>query len=123
MAEKKQLDELKDVAALLKALANPVRLAILDELCQGAKCVQDVQEIVDISQPNLSQHLATLKKENLIDSYSHGPLRCYYLLNPALVKNLLKELKKERRVTVRPRQSVIREVHKNRNNNQVKEAS
>ncbi|RJP28597.1 MAG: ArsR family transcriptional regulator [Candidatus Omnitrophota bacterium] len=114
MTEKKQLDELNEIAALLKAMANPVRLAILEELCQGAKCVQDVQEIVDISQPNLSQHLANLKKGNLINSYSSGPLRCYYLLNPSLVKNLLKELKKERRITVRPRQSVIREVNRNR---------
>ncbi len=122
MTQKKQPDELKEMAALLKAMAHPVRLTILEELCNGAKCVQDVQEIVDISQPNLSQHLATLKKGNLIDSYSNGPLRCYYLLSPSLVKNFLKELRKERQIKARPRKSVIREVKQNRLN-QMEKAS
>lgn len=98
-----------EMVILLKAIAHPVRLAVLDELCQGAKCVADVQQLVDVSQPNLSQHLAALKSVKLIDSYSNGPLRCYYLLNPLFTKTILKELKKDFKTTTRPRDAVIRE--------------
>ncbi|MGI6454912.1 MAG: ArsR/SmtB family transcription factor [bacterium] len=100
----------EELATIVKAMAHPVRLLILDELCKGAKCVTDVQQIVDVSQPNLSQHLSALKRAQLIGSHANGPLRCYYLLRPSLVKRLLRELKKEHPISVRPREVVIQEV-------------
>ncbi len=114
MRDKKKWEKWEQIACLMKAIAHPVRLAILDELCHGPKCVSDVQQIVDVSQPNLSQHLAALKKVNLIGSHIKGPMRCYYLLNTAFVKNLIEEFKKNRPLKERSRESVIQEVCKNK---------
>lgn len=100
----------QDMATILRAMAHPVRLTILDELCNGPKCVHEVQHIVDVSQPNLSQHLSALKKANLIGSHANGPLRCYYLLCPSFVKKLIGELKKDQPIKPRSRESIAREV-------------
>ncbi len=113
-----QQTEWAESAMLLKAVGHPVRLTILDELCKGAKCVLDVQQIVQgVSQPNLSQHLSTLKRAGLIGSYSNGPLRCYYLRYPALVKTLLKELKKDHKPKDIPREKIIKDAQDNRQKN------
>ena len=72
---------------LLRAMAHPVRLQILKALCEGPLCVKDVNSLFDISQPHLSQHMAALRKNNLVDSHVNGTLRCYYLLMPSLVKS------------------------------------
>lgn len=110
-----QLTDWTQAAIILKSIAHPVRLSILEELCKGAKCVLDVQQIVQgVSQPNLSQHLSTLKKSGLIGSYSNGPLRCYYLRFPVLVKALLKELKKDYQPKDIPREKIIQEAQQNR---------
>lgn len=105
-----QIQQWDDAASVLKTMAHPVRLAILSELCHGAKCVQDVQQLMDVSQPNLSQHLNALKNAHLIGSHSNGPLRCYYLVRPALVKRFLMELQREHPIKVRPKEAVVKEV-------------
>ncbi len=78
---------------LLRAVAHPVRIMILDELTRGVKCVSDLEEFLDIKQPNVSQHLSLLRKQGLIDYYMDGRLRCYFLKNP-LIPDLLGVLKK-----------------------------
>ncbi len=89
------MSRLKEQAALLKAVAHPVRLEILDLLTHGETCVQDAQELLDVSQPNLSQHLAILKKAGLADCRIEGPKRCYFLCRPTLVMNLMSLLSME----------------------------
>jgi ArsR family transcriptional regulator, arsenate/arsenite/antimonite-responsive transcriptional repressor len=112
MMDKKIVDW-DTVAGMLRSMGHPVRLMILDELNRGAKCVRDVQEILDISQSNLSQHLSALKNAGLIGCHSNGPLRCYYLIRPDLVKKLLRDVTKEHEAITRPRESVIKEVKQN----------
>ena len=103
-------------ASLFKALSHPVRLGILGSLSDGARCVTDLRELVGIPQPNVSQHLATLKEAGLVESCSNGSLRCYYLLEPALVRGLFQALAKRR--VARPRRpvSVIAEARRRRTN-------
>jgi ArsR family transcriptional regulator len=79
-------------AEILKVLAHPVRLMILDELTKGVKCVSDLEEFLDISQSNVSQHLGLLRRQGLIDYYMDGRLRCYFLKDP-LIPDLLKVLR------------------------------
>lgn len=74
---------------MLKAIAHPVRLEILKTLAKGPACVQKVNELFDVSQPNLSQHLASLKRSGLVDCRIEGTRRCYFLCRPTLVMNLL----------------------------------
>ena len=78
----------------LKLVAHPARIAILEELTKGVKCVSDLQGFLEISQSNISQHLSTLRHANIIDYFIDGRLRCYFLKNP-LITDLLEVLKKE----------------------------
>ena len=75
-------------ARLLRIVAHPTRLLILDELAHGMKCVNDIQELVETSQPNVSQHLAVLKDSDLVMCHKDGITRCYHLARPRLVKDL-----------------------------------
>jgi ArsR family transcriptional regulator, arsenate/arsenite/antimonite-responsive transcriptional repressor len=81
--------DLRRSAELLHVLAHPTRLAILDNLKDGPKCVSDINELLDISQPNLSQHLAVLRRERIIDFYEKGKQRCYYITLPSMVQELM----------------------------------
>ena len=81
--------DLRRSANLLHILAHPTRLAILQELKGDAKCVSDINELLDISQPNLSQHLAVLRREQIVDFYEKGKQRCYYITCPSMVLALV----------------------------------
>ncbi|MBD3265067.1 metalloregulator ArsR/SmtB family transcription factor [bacterium] len=109
-------------AEMLKAMAHPKRLAILEELCDGAKCVQDVQQAINISQPNLSRHLSALKNVGLINFHINGPLRCYYLAKPSLVKKLLGEMLKDHPQKIVPFEKAVREAQKYKQNLELKGA-
>jgi DNA-binding transcriptional ArsR family regulator len=79
----------KAAAELLKAFSHATRLAILQELRAGPKCVTDMEEILPARQANISQHLAVLRHANLVDYAQDGALRCYYLCRPQLVEDML----------------------------------
>ncbi|MGD2079995.1 MAG: metalloregulator ArsR/SmtB family transcription factor [Nitrospirota bacterium] len=79
---------------LLRVIAHPVRIMILDELVKGVKCVSDLERFLDIRQPNVSQHLSLLRRLDIIDYYMDGRLRCYFLRDP-LIPDLLSILKKD----------------------------
>lgn len=79
---------------LLKAIAHPVRMMILDELAKGVKCVSDLEEFLKINQPNVSQHLTILRNNGIIGYFMDGRLRCYFLRNP-FIPELLELIKKE----------------------------
>jgi len=79
----------KDAAELLKAFSHPTRLAILQELVAGPKCVTDMEELLPARQANISQHLAVLRHAKLVDYAQDGALRCYYLCRPRLVDDML----------------------------------
>lgn len=78
---------------LLRSIAHPVRIKILDELTKGVKCVSDLEEFLDISQPNVSQHLSLLRRHGIIDYYVDGRLKCYFLVD-AMIPELLAVLNK-----------------------------
>ncbi len=79
---------------LLGVIAHPVRIRILEELTKGVKCVSDFEEFLEISQPNISQHLGLMRRHGIIDYYMDGRLRCYYLVDP-IIPDLLELLKKD----------------------------
>lgn len=78
---------------LLRAIAHPVRVRILEELVKGVKCVSDFEEFLEISQPNVSQHLSLLRRYGVIDYYVDGRLKCYFLRDP-IVPDILDILKR-----------------------------
>lgn len=66
-------------ATLLKALANENRLLILCELLDGERCVNEIEKVVGLSQSALSQHLALLRRDKLVDTRRDGKTICYSL--------------------------------------------
>lgn len=79
---------------LLRLIANPAKIAILEELNKGVKCVSDLEGFLEISQSNVSQHLSSLRHAGLIDYFVDGRLRCYFLKDP-MIPDLLELLKKD----------------------------
>jgi len=90
-------------ATLLQAMAHPTRLLILEKLLAGRMCVSDLQGLVDVPQPNVSQHLSLLKKAGLVVCHKRGTVRCYHLAKPALVRDILAVLGRSYRA-VAPRE-------------------
>ena len=84
---------------LLKIIAHPLRIRILEELSKGVKCVSDLEEFLSIRQPNVSQHLSLLRHYGVIDYYMDGRLRCYFLRDP-IIPALLNILKKDYKETL-----------------------
>ena len=70
-----------DAAALLKALANENRLMILCLLADGEQSVGEINAMVDLSQSALSQHLAVLRDEALVQTRREAQ-SVYYSLVP-----------------------------------------
>jgi DNA-binding transcriptional ArsR family regulator len=84
---------------LLRVVAHPVRIRILEELSKGVKCVSDFEDFLELRQPNISQHLSLLRQSGIVDYYVDGRLRCYFLTNP-FIPDLLELLKKDYRETL-----------------------
>ena len=97
-----------------RAMSHPVRLLILESLCTGPRCVLDINTLVDISQPHLSQHIAALRKAELVACHTNGPLRCYYVIRPSLIKKLIPLLRQDHPIRERKRETVVREAQKAR---------
>nr|WP_240613668.1 metalloregulator ArsR/SmtB family transcription factor [Pueribacillus theae] len=76
-------------AHTFKALADPKRLKLMNELCiRGQVCVCDLTEIMGMPQPKLSYHLKILMDSNLIKQEKKGTWN-YYELNQGQVNHLL----------------------------------
>ena len=79
----------EDVVALLKQLANKRRLLILCRLSAGEATVSELCEVAGLSQSAISQHLAKMRKDGLVNGekdglqirYSITDPRCLDLLN------------------------------------------
>ncbi len=67
-------------ADVLKALAHPIRLAILEYLSGEEKCVCHIVEHVGTSQSNISKHLSLMKRAGVLADRKEG-LSVYYRLS------------------------------------------
>ncbi|MGH7475972.1 MAG: ArsR/SmtB family transcription factor [Longimicrobiales bacterium] len=66
---------------VFRALADPSRRAIFERLTGGEAAVKDLTACFDISQPAVSQHLATLRKAGLVSERREGRF-VYYRVEP-----------------------------------------
>lgn len=67
---------------LMKVLSNPDRLLLLCQLSQGEKRVGELEELVGISQPTLSQQLGVLREEGLVNTRRDGKNIYYEIASP-----------------------------------------
>jgi ArsR family transcriptional regulator len=77
------------MATLAKAIADPVRLQLVDVLRKhaGKVCVCELVPLFDISQPTLSHHLKKLREAGIVDSERRG-LWAYYYVRPEALEEL-----------------------------------
>ena len=75
-------------ADVLRALSHPTRLRIINILGDGELCVKRLEEILEISQPSVSQHLSRLRYAGLIESERKGHLVCYRLIKGSAARIL-----------------------------------
>ena len=90
------ISDYKKFSGFLKALSHPTRLMIVIELLKGERCVSDIRDLLKMKQPNISQHLTILKANGIVDWIQQGQRKCYFLKNPNLIKNIVKELEKSK---------------------------
>ena len=96
-------------AAMLKALAHPTRLLIVAELLQRTRCVTDMEDVLPVSQANISQHLSVLRHAGIVDFAQDGALRCYYLSRPQLVAGILELLLQDNSPIRKTKEQIQRE--------------
>lgn len=82
----------KDRAALLKksselsllfgSLAHPVRLRVLCSLSESEKTVSELTEFCEVSQPAMSQFLARMREEGIVQSRKEGTRVFYEIADP-----------------------------------------
>ena len=78
------------VAPLLKALADPVRLRLLSLVAShqgGEACICDLNEAFDLSQPTISHHMKVLHEAGLVDRDKRG-VWVYYRVRPQALASL-----------------------------------
>jgi DNA-binding transcriptional ArsR family regulator len=73
---------------VFRALADPSRRAIFESLTLGESAVKDITARFDISQPAVSQHLATLRSAGLVSERRDGRL-VYYRVEPKGLRPLI----------------------------------
>ena len=73
------LESSEKASRLLKALSNQDRLMILCNLADGEKCVGDLEGLLGIRQPTLSQQLARLRTDELVNTRRDGKVIYYSL--------------------------------------------
>lgn len=76
---------------LLKALSNERRLMIICALYKGEKSVGELEQIVGLSQSALSQHLARLRHDGLVNTRREAQT-IYYSVSDQATKAILKTL-------------------------------
>ena len=80
----------EQIAPLLKALADPVRLRLLSIVAShegGEACVCDLTDCFELSQPTISHHLKVLHEAGLLDREKRATW-VYYRVRPAVLTDL-----------------------------------
>jgi ArsR family transcriptional regulator len=79
-----------ELAAMFKALGDPVRLRLLSLIAShpgGQACVCEISSSFDVSQPTISHHLKMLRSAGLLDCERRGTW-VYYWVIPAVLQQL-----------------------------------
>ena len=83
---------------IMSALANKVRLRIVNLLLEQELCVCNIQSILKMTEPRISRHLFILRQSNLIECRRDGKWCYYHIKSPthAIFSVLIPYFKKEK---------------------------
>lgn len=77
--------------SLLKSLAHEDRLMLLCQLCEREMCVSELEQVLDIRQPSLSQQLGVLRRDGLVETRRDGK-HIFYRVSPGPALQILQQL-------------------------------
>ncbi|MBM9613434.1 helix-turn-helix transcriptional regulator [Desulfobulbus rhabdoformis] len=86
-------NDIYTIAALLKAIAHPIRLEILCCLRKGEHSVTELQRTIQTTDGNLSQHLSVLRNQGIISSRKEANF-IYNKINDKHIVALMNSLQK-----------------------------
>lgn len=86
-------DQLNDASQLLKAMASPNRLMLLCRLADGEQSVGELADELGLRQATVSQHLARLRQEGLVDTRREAQT-IYYSIADSATSDIIKTLYK-----------------------------
>ena len=86
MAEKTRQIVYEKQAEILKAIAHPLRVAILDYLKDGEQCVCDIAKHIGSERSNVSRHLSVMVSCGVLESRKEG-LKVIYSLKAKCIMN------------------------------------
>ena len=100
-------------ADFFRALAHPVRIRILETLGTGERTVQELQQLLGLEQPIVSQQLAVLRAKNIVAPRKLGTTVKYALSDPLVSKllSVAREIFNNRLVDT---QTMLRELQRER---------
>ena len=78
------IEALGMIAERFKVLSEPIRLQILHTLQEGEKSVNELTEVVQTSQPNVSKHLKILQKAGILTREQHGNTVYYKIADESI---------------------------------------
>ena len=81
--------EYKAQARIIKALAHPTRLFIVDELSRGERCVCELTDMIGVEMPTVSRHLSLLRSVGILEDEKRGS-QVFYRLKVPCVLNFFK---------------------------------
>jgi DNA-binding transcriptional ArsR family regulator len=79
----------KTEARIIKALAHPTRLFIVDELARGERSVRELTDLIGVEMPTVSRHLSVLRNAGILEDDKRG-LQVFYRLRVPCVLNFFK---------------------------------
>ena len=85
------LTNAQQASEFLKALSHEVRLVILCFLFEGEKSVSEIEKMLKLRQPAVSQQLARLRADGLVETRRNGK-NIYYSLAGSEVRDVIKVL-------------------------------
>ena len=77
---------LKAQTKILKALAHPTRLLLIEELARQTKCVCELREVAELDMSTVSKHLSVLRNAGIVQDQKRG-LQVFYSLKTPCVLN------------------------------------
>jgi DNA-binding transcriptional ArsR family regulator len=75
----------KAQAEIIKSLAHPTRLFLLDELSRGERAVHELTEMIGVEMPTVSRHLSLLKSTGILEAEKRGSQVFYRVKAPCVL--------------------------------------
>ena len=83
--DKREKELYRARAQIIKAMAHPTRLFIVDELSRSERCVNELTQMIGADTSTVSKHLSILKSAGLIKDNKQGTQVFYSLKTPCIL--------------------------------------